>query len=67
MSKTKELLTSRKFWAAVSAAVLGIWGMAKGEVTTEVGIPAVMAVVTLWIHAQAKVDATKTPETPPVP
>lgn len=59
MSKTKELLTSRKFWAALSAAILGVWGMVTGEVSSEVAVPSIMAVIALWMQAQSRVDSTK--------
>ena len=59
MGKTKELFTSRKFWAMVTAVVgaLASWGT--GEVSPTVAIPTAIGSVMVWINAQGKVDAAK--------
>jgi hypothetical protein len=63
MIKFTELLKSRKFWAAVFAAALAIWGWAQGEVSAEVAIGAVIAVVAFWQQAQSRVDAANVVKT----
>jgi uncharacterized protein YqgC (DUF456 family) len=59
MEKLKELIKSRKFWAAVFAAALAIWGFFAGEVTAEMAIGAVIVVVGFWQTAQSRVDAAR--------
>ena len=59
MGKFKELIGSRKFWSAVFAAILAVWGWFSGEVTPEVAIGALVAIVAMWQQAQARVDAAK--------
>jgi len=59
MEKFKELITSRKFWAALFAAALAVWGYFSGEVTAEVAIGAVIVVVGFWQQSQSRVDAAR--------
>ena len=59
MEKFLELVGSRKFWSAVFAAGLAVWGFIAGEVTAEVALAAVVVVIGLWQQAQSRVDANK--------
>jgi len=59
MSKITELLTSRKFWAALAAAALAVWGFFTGEVTSEVALGAIIVVVGFWQQSQSRVDAAQ--------
>lgn len=59
MNKLMELVKSRKAMGAMGSLALAIWGYVSGEVSTEVLIVAVTAVVGFWQQAQAKVDAAK--------
>lgn len=61
MSKFVELIKSRKFWGAVFAAALAVWGFFTGEVTAEVALGAVVIVIGFWQQAQSRVDATRNP------
>ena len=59
MTKFLELASSRKFWAALVAAALAVWGFFAGEVTAEVALGAVVIVVGFWQQAQSRVDAAR--------
>ena len=59
MSKITELIKSRKFWGAVTAAVLAVWGFFEGKVTAEFMIAAIIVVIGFWQNAQSRVDASK--------
>ena len=59
MNKLMELVKSRKAIGAVISLVGAFWGWMEGEVSTEVLIGLVTAVVGFWQQAQAKVDAAK--------
>ena len=59
MGKLTELLKSRKFWAAVFAAAMAVWGFFEGKVTAEVALAAVVVVIGFWQQAQSRVDAAK--------
>ena len=62
MSKFLELLKSRKFWAAVFAAAMAVWGFFAGEVSAEIALGAVIVVIGFWQQAQSRVDATRGPQ-----
>ena len=59
MGKFTELLTSRKFWAALVVAVFDVLAWIRGEIGADVAIAALVAVVGLWSAAQSRVDAAK--------
>lgn len=59
MGKMTELLKSRKFWAAVFAAGIAVWGFIQGEVSAEIALAAVVVVIGFWQQAQSRVDANK--------
>lgn len=55
--KIKELLTSRKFWAAVGAVGLVVGQWVSGEISSQVAVPSIVAAVSVWLNSQSRVDA----------
>ena len=57
--KLGERFTSTKFLAALSGVVFATFQHFKGEISTEVWVGSITALVAVWNMAQARVDAAK--------
>ena len=59
MWKISEVIRSRKFWAMVTAVIGALSAWLTGELTATIAIPAAIAAVMTWVHAQGRVDAAE--------